>query len=112
MKNTSLILVVSLVLTSTTHLLAKDFGNLITYYSFDNIKGNTVINEVDDKKFAGKIKGAPEIGAGKFGKGIYFAGKAEAKRQYIDIEEAYPYGDTDLSIPLWVKQHSRWCNNG
>jgi len=38
MKNKSLILVLSLILTSTTHLLAKDFGNLIAYYTFDNIK--------------------------------------------------------------------------
>ncbi len=96
-------------ITSTAHLLAKDFGNLIAYYSFDNIKGDTIINEVNDKKFAGKIKGVTEIGAGKFGKGISFAGKAEAKR--IAIEEAYPYGDTDLSIPLWVKVPKGANNN-
>ena len=86
MKNKSLILVLSLILTSTTHLLAKDFGNLIVYYTFDNIKNNTIINEVDNKAFTGKIKGAPKVEAGKFGKGISFAGKAEPKRQYIDIE--------------------------
>ena len=98
-----MILVVSLVLTSTTHLLAKDFGNLIAYYSFDNIKGNTVINEVDDKKFAGKIKGAPEIGAGKFGKGIYSAGKAEAKRQLISRRH------THMVIPTLVFLYGLRC---
>jgi len=94
-----------------THLFAKDFGNLIAYYTFDNIKDNTVINEVDNKKFAGKIEGVPKIEAGKFGKGISFAGKAEPKRQYIDIEEVYPYGDTDLSISLWVKVPQGANNN-
>jgi len=111
MKNKSLILVLSLILTSTTHLLAKDFGNLIAYYTFDNIKNNTIINEVDNKAFTGKIEGAPKIEAGKFGKGISFAGKAEPKRQYIDIEEAYPYGDTDLSISLWGKVPKGANNN-
>ena len=55
MKNKSLILVLSLILTSTTHLLAKDFGNLIAYYTFDNIKNNTIINEVDNNYLAGVV---------------------------------------------------------
>ena len=83
--------------------MAKGFGSLIAYYTFDSIKNNTIINEVDNKAFTSKMEGVPKIEAGKFGKDISFAGKAEPKRQYIDIEEAYPYGGTDLSISLWAK---------
>ena len=100
MKNKSLILVLSLILTSTTHLLAKDFGNLIAYYTFDNIKNNTVINEVNSKAFTGKIEGAPKIETGKFGKGISFAGKAEPKRltlrrhtHMVILTSVSPYGE-------------------
>lgn len=83
-------------------------GGLVGYWSFDNIKGKTVINDAGGNH--GIINGTPKIIKGKVGNALRFGGKSD----FVEVQDsaALNFGLGDFSICAWVKFKERGRNDG
>lgn len=75
---------------------------LVLYYSFDAGSGDTM-KDLSGNGHDGDIFGSPQWIDSEFGKALFFEGKAQTTRQYIDIQGILPIGNTDSTISIWIK---------
>jgi hypothetical protein len=75
---------------------------LVLYYSFDAGIGDAV-EDLSGNGHDGDISGNPEWIDSDFGKALFFEGKAQTDRQYIDIHGILPIGDMDNTLSMWVR---------
>ena len=98
----SFLFVVSLILGISTNAFCVREDALVLYYSFDAESGG-VMKDLSGNGHDGDISGNPQWIDSEFGKALFFEGKAQADRQYIDIQGILPIGDTDSTISMWIK---------
>ena len=71
---------------------------LISYWSFDDIKGDTVEDKVGDRD--GTMVGDTKVAEGKVNDGLEFDGNGD----YVDFDDSgLPEGDADRTFSAWVK---------